>query len=81
MCLKIIYDCCFQSVVIKLENMTEFSEAILEKKLTELRDSQKEIQSLSQYCVQHRQHCKLIVKVETSLVLHSNGSGSVEIPD
>ena len=45
--------------------MTEFSEAILEKKLTELRDSQKEIQSLSQYCVQHRQHCKLIVKVET----------------
>ena len=42
--------------------MTEFSEAILEKKLTELRDSQKEIQSLSQYCVQHRQHCKLIVK-------------------
>ena len=44
--------------------MTEFSEAILEKKLTELRDSQKEIQSLSQYCVQNRQHCKLIVKVE-----------------
>ena len=44
--------------------MTDFSEAILEKKLTELRDSQKEIQSLSQYCVQHRQHCKLIVKVE-----------------
>ena len=44
--------------------MTEISEAILEKKLTELRDSQKEIQSLSQYCVHHRQHCKLIVKVE-----------------
>ena len=47
--------------------MTEFSEAILEKKLTELRDSQKEIQSLSQYCVQHRQHCKLIVKVESPI--------------
>ena len=45
--------------------MSEISEAILEKKLTELRDSQKEIQRLSQYCVQHRQHCKLIVKVET----------------
>ena len=42
--------------------MSEISEAILEKKLTELRDSQKEIQALSQYCVQHRQHCKLIVK-------------------
>ena len=49
--------------------MTEFSEAILEKKLTELRDSQKEIQSLSQYCVQHRQHCKLIVKVETGTAI------------
>ena len=50
--------------------MTEFSEAILEKKLTELRDSQKEIQSLSQYCVQHRQHCKLIVKVERQSHYH-----------
>ena len=49
--------------------MTEFSEAILEKKLTELRDSQKEIQSLSQYCVQHRQHCKLIVKVDTRHII------------
>ena len=64
MCLKIIYDCCFQRISL---NMTEFSEAILEKKLTELRDSQKEIQSLSQYCVQHRQHCKLIVKVENPI--------------
>ena len=47
------------------KKMSEFSEAILEKKLTELRDSQKEIQSLSNYCVHNRQHCKIIVKVET----------------
>ena len=44
------------------KKMSEFSEAILEKKLTELRDSQKEIQSLSNYCVHNRQHCKIIVR-------------------
>ena len=43
--------------------MAEFSEAIFEKKLHELRDSQKEIQSLSHYCVHNRQHCKIVVKV------------------
>jgi len=43
--------------------MSEFSEAIFEKKLHELRDSQKEIQSLSHYCVHNRQHCKIVVKV------------------
>ena len=71
MCLKIIYDrtglLSERNLLIK-RNMTEFSEAILEKKLTELRDSQKEIQSLSQYCVQHRQHCKLIVKVRMTVM-------------
>jgi len=43
--------------------MAEFSEAIFEKKLLELRDSQKEIQSLSQFCVHFRQHSKIVVKV------------------
>lgn len=43
--------------------MGDFSEAIFEKKLLELRDSQKEIQSLSQFCVHFRQHCKIVVKV------------------
>ena len=43
--------------------MSDFSEAIFEKKLVELRDSQKEIQSLSQFCVHHRQHLKVVVKV------------------
>jgi len=43
--------------------MSDFTEAIFERKLMELRDSQKEIQSLSQYCVHHRQHCKSVVKV------------------
>ena len=45
------------------EIMSEFSEEIFEKKLSELRDSQKEIQSLSQYCVHNRQNCKIVVKV------------------
>lgn len=43
--------------------MSEYTEAIFERKLVDLRDSQKEIQSLSQYCVHHRQHCKSVVKV------------------
>jgi len=43
--------------------MSDYTEAIFERKLIDLRDSQKEIQSLSQYCVHHRQHCKSIVKV------------------
>jgi len=43
--------------------MSEFSESIFEKKLVELRDSQKEIQALSQFCVHHRQHAKIVVKV------------------
>ena len=34
-------------------NMSDFSESIFEKKLVELRDSQKEIQALSQFCVHH----------------------------
>ena len=60
LCLKITHHRnSFREICIK---MTEFSEAILEKKLTELRDSQKEIQSLSQYCVHNRLHCKIIVK-------------------
>ena len=47
--------------------MGDFSEAIFEKKLLELRDSQKEIQSLSQFCVHFRQHSKIVVKVNTTL--------------
>jgi len=43
--------------------MGEFSEAIFEKKLLELRDSQKEIQSLSHFCVHFRQHSRIVVKV------------------
>ena len=46
--------------------MGDFSESIFEKKLLELRDSQKEIQSLSQFCVHFRQHCKIIVKVRSN---------------
>ena len=44
--------------------MTDFTEALFEKKLLELRDSQKEIQSLSQFCVHYRQHSKIVVKVK-----------------
>ena len=47
-------------------NMSDFSESIFEKKLVELRDSQKEIQALSQFCVHHRQHAKIVVKVNTN---------------
>ena len=46
-------------------NMSDFSEAIFEKKLVELRDSQKEIQALSQFCVHHRQHARIVVKVNS----------------
>ena len=52
--------------------MNEFSEAIFEKKLLELRDSQKEIQSLSQYCVHNRQNCKIVVKVTFALYSSMN---------
>ena len=45
--------------------MSDFSESIFEKKLVELRDSQKEIQALSQFCVHHRQHAKIVVKVNS----------------
>ena len=47
-------------------NMSDFSESIFEKKLVELRDSQKEIQALSQFCVHHRQHAKIVVKVNSN---------------
>ena len=47
--------------------MTDFTEALFEKKLLELRDSQKEIQSLSQFCVHYRQHSKIVVKVKQYL--------------
>lgn len=40
-----------------------FTEPIFERKLHELRDSQKEIQALSAYVVHHRQHYKSVVKV------------------
>ena len=49
--------------------MSDFSEAIFEKKLVELRDSQKEIQALSQFCVHHRQHAKVIVKVIIIIII------------
>jgi len=40
-----------------------FTEATLERKLHELRDSQKEIQAVSAYVCHHRQHFKAVVKV------------------
>ena len=41
----------------------EFSEAVFERKLVELRESQKEIQALSSYCIHHRAHHKMMVRV------------------
>ena len=41
----------------------EFSEAAFERKLVELRESQKEIQALSSYCIHHRVHHKMMVRV------------------
>jgi regulator of Ty1 transposition protein 103 len=41
----------------------EFSEAGFERKLVELRESQKEIQTVSSYCIHHRAHHKMMVKV------------------
>jgi len=41
----------------------EFSEATFERKLVELRESQKEIQALSTYCIHHRAHHKMMVRV------------------
>lgn len=57
----------FQSIYDKIDKMGDFSEAIFEKKLLELRDSQKEIQTLSQFCVHFRQHSKIVVKVDITL--------------
>ena len=37
-----------------MESGGEFSEASFERKLVELRESQKEIQALSTYCIHHR---------------------------
>jgi len=43
--------------------MTAYSDAEFEKRLTELRDSQKEIQTLSTWLVQHRSHHKMIMRI------------------
>jgi len=43
--------------------MGEFSEEGFGRKLMELRESQKEIEGLSRYCVHHRQHCRAVVKL------------------
>jgi len=40
-----------------------FTESALERKLHELRDSQKEIQAVSAYVMHHRQHFKAVVRV------------------
>ena len=47
--------------------MGVYSESEFEKRLHELRDSQKEIQTLSQFCVHFRQHSKIVVKVNITL--------------
>ena len=39
-----------------MEGGGEFSEASFERKLVELRESQKDIQALSTYCIHHRWH-------------------------
>jgi len=46
-----------------MESSGEFSEASFERKLVELRESQKEIQALSTYCIHHRPHVKVMVRV------------------
>lgn len=43
--------------------MSSFSEAALEKKLTELSSSQQSVQTLSLWIIHHRKHSALIVKV------------------
>lgn len=43
--------------------MTSFSEGALEKKLSELNNSQQSIQTLSLWLIHHRKHCKTIVQV------------------
>jgi len=41
----------------------DFSEASFERKLAELRESQKEIQAMSAYCIHHRVHFRVMVRV------------------
>ena len=43
--------------------MSAFSEAALEKKLTELSNSQQSVQTLSLWLIHHRKHSKTIVSV------------------
>ena len=43
--------------------MSSFSESALEKKLSELSNSQQSVQTLSLWIIHHRKHSPLIVKV------------------
>lgn len=46
-----------------LVKMSAFSEAALEKKLSELSNSQQSVQTLSLWLIHHRKHSKTIVNV------------------
>ena len=46
-----------------LVEMSAFSEAALEKKLSELSNSQQSVQTLSLWLIHHRKHSKSIVNV------------------
>lgn len=43
--------------------MSAFSEAALEKKLSELSNSQQSVQTLSLWLIHHRKHSRIIVSV------------------
>lgn len=51
------------SVPRSLVKMSAFSEAALEKKLSELSNSQQSVQTLSLWLIHHRKHSKTIVNV------------------
>jgi hypothetical protein len=67
--------------------MAEFSDAELEKKLSELRDSQKEIQALSSWLVNHRWKAAWFITgfsnvvhgAEQDLVMWLNRSGFSDV--
>lgn len=54
---------CLDSQRLKLVEMSAFSEAALEKKLSELSNSQQSVQTLSLWLIHHRKHSKTIVGV------------------
>lgn len=50
-------------VVVVVPGMSAFSEAALERKLSELSNSQQSVQTLSLWLIHHRKHSALIVSV------------------